>query len=293
MSELNKILEIASQEIGYIEKATNRDLDSKTANAGSGNFTKYARDLDKLKFYNTPKNGYAWCDVFVDWCFVKAVGENRALELLCQYKGSCGAGCGFSLNYYKEKGQFYTNPKIGDQIFFCSGSEISHTGLVYNVDNSRVYTIEGNTSDVNYVDGNGGKVCKKSYPLNANYIKGYGRPKYNEELVPQPTPTYTHEQFVKDVQKAIGAKIDGIPGPETLSKTVTISKSKNRRHAVVKAVQKYLISLGYSLPKFGADGDFGNETDKAIKKYQVNNGCVADGEITARNLTWKKLLKLL
>ena len=30
--------------------------------------------------------------------------------------------------------------------------------------------------------------------------------------------------------------------------------------------------------------------DAAIKAYQKANGCVADGEITARKNTWKKLL---
>jgi hypothetical protein len=33
------------KEEGYIEKATNADLDSKTDNKGSGNYTKYARDI--------------------------------------------------------------------------------------------------------------------------------------------------------------------------------------------------------------------------------------------------------
>ena len=182
MSEKSKVIDIALNEVGYVEKASNSNLDSKTGNAGSGNYTKYARDLDKINFYNGPKNGYAWCDVFVDWCFYKAVGEKRALELLCQPKKSTGAGCVFSKGFYKAKGQYYSSPKAGDQIFFTDGNDPYHTGLVYKVDNSRVYTVEGNTSDVNYVDGNGGKVCKKSYPLGASYIDGYGRPKYDNEI---------------------------------------------------------------------------------------------------------------
>lgn len=180
MSEKDKVIDIAILEVGYVEKASNSNLDDKTANKGSGNYTKYARDLDNISFYNGPKNGYAWCDVFVDWCFVEAFGKTRALELLCQPEKSTGAGCGFSMNFYKAHNQFYTSPKEGDQIFFTDGTSIYHTGLVYKVDSSKVYTVEGNTSDVNYVDGNGGKVCKKSYPLNASYIAGYGRPKYNE-----------------------------------------------------------------------------------------------------------------
>ena len=186
MSEKDKLIKIALNEVGYIEKASNSNLDNKTANQGSGNYTKYARDLDNISFYNGPKNGYAWCDVFVDWCFVEAFGKTRALELLCQPEKSTGAGCGFSMNFYKAHNQFYTSPKEGDQIFFTDGTSIYHTGLVYAVDDNRVYTVEGNTSNVNYVDGNGGKVCKKSYPLGASYIRGYGRPKYDKTSIDVP-----------------------------------------------------------------------------------------------------------
>lgn len=96
--------------------------------------------------------------------------------------------------------------------------------------------------------------------------------------------------FVKSVQSATGAKIDGISGPETLSKTPTISKTKNRTHAVVKIVQTYLNFLGYDCGK--VDGIAGPLFDSAVKKFQKANGCIVDGEITAKCRTWKKLLKL-
>lgn len=104
------------------------------------------------------------------------------------------------------------------------------------------------------------------------------------------TSTYTHKQFVKDVQSAIGAKVDGIAGKETLSKTITVSKSKNNRHAVVKAIQKYLNSIGYNCGT--VDGIAGTKFDSALKSFQKVNGCVADGEATAQKTTWKKLLKM-
>lgn len=105
-----------------------------------------------------------------------------------------------------------------------------------------------------------------------------------------PTVTYTHKDFVKEVQAAIGAKVDGIAGNETLSKTVTVSKIKNRKHAVVKPIQKYLNSLGYNCGT--ADGVAGIKFDIALKAFQKANGCVADGEVTAQKSTWKKLLKI-
>ena len=181
MNEVNKLIEVAKAEIGYLEKKTNKNLDSKTANAGSGNYTKYARDLDNIKgFYNGKKNGYPWCDVFVDWCFVKAFGEKRAKELLNH--GTLGAGCKYSMDYYKKKKQFYTTPEVGDQIFFKNDKgSITHTGIVIKKDSKKVYTIEGNTSADKGVVANGGSVNDKNYSLGASYIAGYGRPKFKVE----------------------------------------------------------------------------------------------------------------
>ena len=242
MSEKDKVIDIALDEVGYVEKATSNNLDDKTANSGSGNYTKYARDLDEISFYNGKKNGYAWCDIFVDWCFVQAFGKKRALELLCQPEKSTGAGCGFSMNFYKAHSQFYTSPEAGDQIFFTDGSSIYHTGLVYKVDNSKVYTIEGNTSDVNYVDGNGGKVCKKSYPIGASYIAGYGRPKYDTTTVDVPVEEEKEESTDKVIDTV---KVTADAGLNCREKATTDSD-------VVKAFTK-----GTSLKIYEINGEWG------------------------------------
>jgi peptidoglycan hydrolase-like protein with peptidoglycan-binding domain len=106
-----------------------------------------------------------------------------------------------------------------------------------------------------------------------------------------PKAEYTQKEFIKDIQKACGAAVDGIAGPETLSKTVTLSAKKNITHAAVKPVQKYLKALGYN--EVGdADGHAGPKFTSAVAHYQQDKGCFVDGEITARNLTWKKLLGL-
>lgn len=99
---------------------------------------------------------------------------------------------------------------------------------------------------------------------------------------------YSLKDFVKDVQEACGAKVDGMAGSETLSKTVTLSVTKNNRHAVVKAVQKRLKSLGCDPGT--VDGIYGGKTRIAVVNFQKAKGCVADGEITAGKTTWKKLL---
>jgi LysM repeat protein len=203
-----KALTIAENEVGYLEKASNSQLDSKTANAGHGNYTKYARDLAKYPFYNGKKYGVAWCDVFVDWCFVTAYGKDAALALTFQPTkpvNNSGAGCKYSRDYYKAKGRLHSTPQPGDQIFFYSSDkkQIQHTGLVYKVDANRVYTIEGNTSGASGVISNGGGVCKKSYALNYSRLAGFGRPNWDAEdkekakqEEPKPTkPTTTAETY--------------------------------------------------------------------------------------------------
>lgn len=198
MSELyaSKVIDIALNEVGYLEKRTNAQLYDKTANAGMNNFTKYANDIDTKypNFYNGKKNGYAWCDVFVDWCFIQAFGVDNAKKLLNQPDKSLGAGCGYSANYFKQIGRFFTSPQVGDQIFFGSASNVKHTGLVYAVDRYKVYTIEGNTSGSSGVVANGGGVCKKSYDINSNSIYGYGRPSYDIEEVKGRMKYRVHQQ---------------------------------------------------------------------------------------------------
>lgn len=172
------VIAIAEGEVGYLEKRTNKNLDSKKDNAGYNNYTKYAAELDGLKgFYNGSKNGYSWCAVFVDWCMYKAFGLSAMKKLT--YHTELGASCTFSAREYQKNKRWYDSPKVGDEIFFGTKSNCSHTGLVYKVDDKFVYTIEGNTSENSGVIANGGAVCRKKYALNSASIAGYGRPKYD------------------------------------------------------------------------------------------------------------------
>ena len=102
---------------------------------------------------------------------------------------------------------------------------------------------------------------------------------------------FDQTEFIKEVQRCCGAEVDGIAGPETLGKTVTVSESKNRTHPVVRAIQLRLQVLGYT--EVGdVDGVAGTMFTAAVCAFQEDNRCWVDGEITARNKTWKKLLGL-
>ncbi len=169
------VITTARNQIGYHEKASNYNLDDYTANSGSGNYNKFAHYIDTNypTFYNGRKNGYAWCDIFVDYCFLYTYGLDTTLYLLCQPLNSAGAGCTYSYMYYNQKGRVGKTPKVGAQIFFgYSQDNLTHTGIVENFDETYVYTIEGNTSD---------QVARRTYRRDYSRIYGYGYPDYDEE----------------------------------------------------------------------------------------------------------------
>lgn len=183
MANMEDMIRVALAEEGYLEKRTNDMLESKTANAGSNNYTKFGRDMGC--------NGQPWCDAFVDWCFKKAYGTAEAKALL----GGWSNYTPTSAQYFKNMHQWFTTPQRGDVIFFKNSQRICHTGIVLEVKNGRVYTIEGNTSGGSTLEANGGCVAKKNYPLGYNRIAGYGRPKYSN--TPAAVPSNTSDYYPK------------------------------------------------------------------------------------------------
>ena len=99
------------------------------------------------------------------------------------------------------------------------------------------------------------------------------------------TTSYSKLQFIKDIQKSINVKVDGVVGKETISKLVTLSKNKNYNHVSVKYLQKYLKELGY---RVSVTGLFDNSTCMAIYAFQKKHKISQDG-IVGTN-TWRKLL---
>lgn len=235
----------------------------------------------------------AWCATFVSAVAVK-LGYTEIIPTECS--------CPKMITLLKNIGAWEESdsrvPNPGDIMFYDwedngvgdnQGSS-DHVGIVEKVSGNTITIIEGNYKNA---------VTRRTLTVNGKYIRGYGVPKYDAETpapVATTTPTntdssYTLKQFIKDVQKACGAAVDGIAGIETISKTVTLSSKKNRTHAAVKAVQKRLAALGYT--EVGtADGIAGPKFTSAVAHFQLDNNCVADGEITAKNKTWKKLLSM-
>ena len=102
----------------------------------------------------------------------------------------------------------------------------------------------------------------------------------------QSTATIKGDDWVRRLQQECNnqgfskQKVDGIAGPATLAGCPVLKNGAKGN--ITKLLQE---KLGISV-----DGIFGNETKKAVIKYQKNKGLSADG-IVGQN-TWKSLLGL-
>lgn len=187
MNTVDKVLKIAMNEVGYLEKSKtayqkNHDiLYEKTAGAGSDNYTKYNADMHNLNPSVMDFPCY-WCGSFVHWCFYKAYGYQTGNDIVYGYDDYTVASSG----KYAKHNALDGNVRVGDQVFFTKNGKTSgcyHTGLVYQVDSQYFYTIEGNTSNASSVVANGGGVAKKKYSISAYRGKVlFGHPKYDKEL---------------------------------------------------------------------------------------------------------------
>ena len=108
-----------------------------------------------------------WCACFVSWCANKC----RYIDAGIIPKFS---GCINGVDWFKDRGQWIGNsfePSPGMIIFFDWDDEdgqdgnADHVGIVEKVENGRVYTIEGNTSD---------SCRQRIYPVGYYQILGYG-----------------------------------------------------------------------------------------------------------------------
>lgn len=117
-----------------------------------------------------------WCASWVSWVFYHA-----GLPLpITTPKGF--AYCPYGVKWFKDKGQFFKQPKVGDVVFFdfTSGRDgiADHVGIVEKVNkDGTVTTIEGNTSSTESgSQSNGGCVARRIRSMSV--IQGFGRPNY-------------------------------------------------------------------------------------------------------------------
>lgn len=153
------VVATAKKQVGYKE--------------GKNNWTKYARDLDSVKYY-TPqkKQNVAWCATFKNWLIWIASGKNKNFAQSIQgqpHKNNLSAGVKYDANYFRKIKRFYKTPKVADVIYFGKKGAETHEGIISYKKGSIIKTIEGNS---------GNAVKQHTYAVSNKKIVGYGRPKY-------------------------------------------------------------------------------------------------------------------
>lgn len=237
---INKVIEIAKAEVGYLEKASNSQLDSKTANAGSGNYTKYWRDV------YPSYQGQPWCAAFVSWVLMQAFGQAAAKKLLKHWPY---VYCPTLGNLFTR----YANPKKGDIVIFWRNGEFAHTGIVTKVSGDYFETIEGNTSGASGIIANGGGVCAKSY--------------YNSQL-PGTKFCRVDWDYAASIMKGTAGEEESSGGAYMFSVNTVKSGDSGNHVLLVQEILKARGFKGKDGKELTLDKQCGANTVYAIKQYQ-------------------------
>ena len=205
-----------------------------------------------------------WCAGFASACAI----ECGAADII-----PTEVGCEKMIELFKQKGIWVEEdehcPEPGDFLFYDwqdngvgdNKGTSDHVGIVEKVTRGVITVIEGNCSNA---------VKRRTLDVNGRYIRGYGVPKYEAE------------------EKAAEAK-PAEQTPVTIHYSVRLPRlEKGSKGDAVKALQILLIGHGYSCGKYGVDGDFGDDTLAAVKKFQKAMGMTADGIVGPK--TWAALL---
>ena len=172
MGTLNGLIERIRSEEGYVEKKSNAQLDSKTGNKGSNNYTKYSRDVNNAGLMGC--QGQPWCATFQFANEMYEFGKDQALKNWNMTSNTyTGYNCFATYNKFKSSGKVGMTPKLGALVIF----NYSHMGRVidiYSRNGVKYYScVEGNTSS-NLNDRNGGQVkIKERKFYDTSTIKGY------------------------------------------------------------------------------------------------------------------------
>ena len=255
--------------VGYYEKATSayassRDKSVFPLNKGSANYTYFGSF--------TGAQAQPWCAATVTTAIYDACGSKSDAKavmygvypyLNCAQVWDAAPDNRKFWSYYqrwtKGKGERTTyKPIPGDIIIFSgNGTSRDHTGMVYAVDDTYVYTIEGNS----------GNMCRKrSYKLTDSYIYGWVRPDY---AASSETVNTTVEKYGTSLSIGLHVLSKGTAGAE------------------VKSLQALLNAFGGA--KLTVDGIFGTATKEALIAYQKSKGLTQDGICGEK--TWTKLLR--
>ena len=248
---------------------------------GPNNWNPFAEKLDKIDNLTWgPKQNQPWCGEFVLCAFVECFGVDLALELQCSSRPTSIPLCSAGANNFKQAGRWFVNPQVGDVVFFLVNGAINHTGIVTSVGMGAITTVEGNSGDM---------VARNTVPLNSPRIAGFGRPRW-EAVQRAEKPA---EAVEAPLSPAAGSGRTALPGgaSQDTSSAFAVNLRTLRRgdvSEIVRAAQMLLIGRGWRCGPWGADGEFGPDTEDGVKRYQRSRELAVDGVIGPE--TWRALL---
>lgn len=269
------------------------------------NKNKYSQNSTlRLKVFQEPK-GYGDCSSTMMLVYRKALNMNIGSSSAVQARNKKG----LIVDVAKSKIPDESKLLPGDLIFFNYKKAKSSNIQWYKWEHRYLHVghVEmyiGNGQLVGHGSGTGPRVTSMRSYCNAMYNSGmtytmakrfvYDETEYSENYTEIPEH---FKMWVKELQHEIGAKEDGIPGKETLSKAPVLRKGSSG--TIVSLVQRRLIDLGYDLGRYGAnkdgiDGKFGAKCVSAVTsiKEWAFHDTVKGIEITVDERFWRFLLNL-
>lgn len=218
----------------------------------------------RANYYKSMKATYKAFKPVGNWC----------LEFINQVLKDCGAtieltaSCTQAQKIAENKNLWHRGTdgiRDGDILFFQglddTPHDYDHVAIVEKINGEYIHTIEGNTGSGDYrLSGINTYTYHKNREILGGYIctscilKTYNTPSAGDKRI--------------------------------TCEAVTLHKGCNG--FVVKTLQTFLILNGCDCGIYGADGDFGDCTAAAVKKYQTLKGIDSDGIVGTQ--TWSKIL---
>lgn len=143
-------------------------------------------------FYGYDAADIPWCAIFVSWCFKQIDGINLYAAKTAGAGSIARESIAMGLEgdwFESEFSDLTTKPQVGDVIEFVwnyKGRYSSqdryysdHVGIVYDVDDDFVYTVEGNAGGD---DNDTSTVKLRSYSRKSGAINGYYRPRWADNV---------------------------------------------------------------------------------------------------------------
>ena len=192
-----------------------------------------------------------WCACFISW-----LAEKLGITDIIPVDMSCNS----QIKKFKNMGVWHTdrNFQSGDIIYYDwdKSGDADHVGIVEKVNGNTLTVIEGNNG--NYPND---RVRRREIASDSSLIYGYARPKY---------------------------PVKGSANGSDVSISLPTVRKGDSGNAV-KILQAFLVAYEYSIGISGIDGDFGFDTESAVRQFQKNSKIEVDG-IVGKD-TWSELLK--